>query len=1075
MFKWLLDSSLANRLLVIVGSLVLMGYGAFTLSRTPVDVFPDLNKPTVNIITEAGGMAPEEVEQLITFPLETSMNGLPGVETVRSISSAGLSFLYVTFNWSTDIFRARQLVAERLSSMEEGLAAGVVPRMGPISSIMGEIMQIAIPIDTTKVGPSAGPFPSRPAPQGLRSSPHVLQGAASEASVGAPLTAMAVREYADWVLRPRLLAVPGVAQVIPIGGEVRQFQVQPNTVRMGELGIAQEQLESALRGYSSNTSGGFLELNGREYLIRNLGRTSRLDDLQNLALAAKNGQPILLRQIADVTFAPAIKRGDAGFEGKPAVILSVQKQPAADTIALTRSIEDALAALQTSLPSGMETPKVTFRQATFIEASITTLQGKLIGASVFVAVILFFFLGTLRPTIIALTAIPVSIFITALVFKYFGMSINTMTLGGLAIAIGGLVDDAVVGVENVIRRLKEDRNKNPDHRLHPIEVVARATMEVRSAILYATVIIVLVFIPLFALPGMEGRLFVPLGIAFIVSTLASLVVSVTVTPVLAFYLLPRMKAMEHGDTKVLAWLKARYRSSLQRVLQWPEAALVVAGVAVLAAVAAVPFFATTFLPPFNEGTLVIGMRLNPGVTLSETTALARQAEVLIKQVPEVTHVGRRSGRAELDEHAEGVHASEFDVGLLPTAQLARSMDAINADIRSRLVNLPAAIAIGQPISHRIDHMLSGVRAQIAIKIFGDDLDTLRGQADALRAKLARIPGVADLEIEKQVLAPQIKVRVDYAAAARYGVPTPQLLATLQSLVEGEKVAQIVEGSRRFALVLRLPESARSVEGLGRLLIETPGGRIPLSKIASIEDGDGPNQISRDDGKRRIVLSANTQGRALSEVVAEIRAAVAATKLPEGYFITLGGQFQAQEEASRLIGVLSIVSLALMFVVLYTRYKSATLSALVMVNIPLALVGAVFGLWLSGQPLSVAALVGFITLAGISVRNGILKVSHYINLMRFESEAFDHKMIVRGSLERLSPVLMTALVTAFALAPLLFEAERPGTEILHPVAVVIFSGLISSTLLDTFLTPAMFWLFGRKDAEALLDDKNAEAF
>ncbi|MFZ2649919.1 MAG: efflux RND transporter permease subunit [Burkholderiaceae bacterium] len=1039
MFKWLLENSLANRLLVIMASLVLMGYGAFTLSRTPVDVFPDLNKPTVNIITEAGGMAPEEVEQLITFPLEATMNGLPGVETVRSISSAGLSFLYVTFNWSTDIFRARQLVAERLSSMEEGLAAGVVPRMGPISSIMGEIMQIAIPVDPQKI------------------------------------SAMAVREYADWVLRPRLLAVPGVAQVIPIGGEVRQFQVQPNTVRMGELGIGQEQLEAALKGYSSNTSGGFLELNGREYLIRNLGRTSRLDDLQNLALAAKDGQPILLRQIAGVTFAAAIKRGDAGFEGKPAVILSVQKQPAADTIALTRSLEGALAALNASLPSGMEPPKVTFRQATFIEASITTLQGKLIGASVFVALILFFFLGTLRPTIIALTAIPVSIFITALVFDYFGMSINTMTLGGLAIAIGGLVDDAVVGVENVIRRLKADRSAHPEHRLHPIEVVARATMEVRSAILYATVIIVLVFIPLFALPGMEGRLFVPLGIAFIVSTLASLVVSVTVTPVLAFYLLPNMKAMEHGDTRLLAWLKAIYRSALQGVLHRPKAALAAAGVAVLAAAAAVPFFATTFLPPFNEGTLVIGMRLNPGVTLTETTALARQAEVLIKQVPEVTHVGRRSGRAELDEHAEGVHASEFDVGLLPTAELKRSMDAINADIRSRLVNLPAAIAIGQPISHRIDHMLSGVRAQIAIKIFGDDLDTLRGQADALRATLAAIPGVADLEIEKQVLAPQIKVRVDYAAAARYGVPTPQLLATLQSLIEGEKVAQIVEGSRRFALVVRLPEAARSIEGLRRILIETPGGRIPLAKVADIEDGDGPNQISRDDGKRRIVLSANTQGRALSEVIADIRAAVATLRLPAGYFITLGGQFQAQEEASRLIGVLSIVSLALMFVVLYTRYKSATLSALVMVNIPLALVGAVLGLWLSGQPLSVAALVGFITLAGISVRNGILKVSHYINLMRFEGESFDHKMIVRGSLERLSPVLMTALVTAFALAPLLFEAQRPGTEILHPVAVVIFSGLISSTLLDTFLTPAMFWLYGRKDSARLLNDKNAEAF
>lgn len=1038
MFKWLLDNSLGNRLLVIIASVVLMAYGAFTLARTPVDVFPDLNKPTVTIVTEAGGMAAEEVEQLITFPLETTMNGLPGVETIRSTSSAGLSFIYVTFDWSTDIFRARQLVSERLAAMEEGIAEGVLPRMGPISSIMGEIMQIAIPVDTSKI------------------------------------SAMAVREYADWVLRPRLLSVQGVAQVIPIGGEVRQFQVQPNTVRMAELGITHDQLEAALKGYSNNTSGGFLELNGREYLIRNLGRTSKLDDLKNLALTAKDGQPILMRQIADVTFAAATKRGDAGFEGQPAVILGIQKQPSADTIALTRSIEEALAGMKTSLPAGMQAPKVTFRQASFIEASITTLQGKLIGASVFVAVILFFFLGTLRPTIIALTAIPVSIFITALVFRYFGLSINTMTLGGLAIAIGGLVDDAVVGVENVLRRLKEDRAKHPTSRIHPLEVVAHATMEVRSAILYATVIIVLVFIPLFALPGLEGKLFVPLGIAFIVSTLASLIVSVTVTPVLSFYLLPRMKNLDHGDTKVLRWLKSAYQSSLQSVLNAPKAAMVAAGTAVVVAAAAVPFFPTTFLPPFNEGTLLIGLRLNPGITLAESSALARQAEVLVKQVPEVTHVGRRSGRAELDEHAEGVHVSELDVGLKPTAELTRTMDEIKADIRARLVNMPAALEIGQPISHRIDHMLSGVRSQIAIKIFGEDLDALRGQADVLRAKLAAIPGIADLQIEKQVLAPQIKVRVDYAAAAQYGVPAPQVLATLQNLVEGEKITQIVEGSRRFALVVRLPESARSVEGLGQILIETPNGRIPLSKIATIEDGDGPNQISRDDGKRRIVLSANASGRALSDIVADIRAVVADTKLPEGYFITLGGQFQAQEEASRLVGLLSIVSLVLMFVVLFSRYKSSVLAALIMVNIPLALVGAVLGLWLSGQPLSVAALVGFITLAGISVRNGILKVSHYINLMRFEGENFDHKMILRGSLERLSPVLMTALVTAFALAPLLFEAEQPGTEVLHPVAVVIFSGLISSTLLDTFLTPAMFWLFGRKPAEELMNSKDVEA-
>lgn len=1039
MFKWLLNNSLANRLLVIIAGLVLMGYGAFTLIQTPVDVFPDLNKPTVTVMTEAGGMAAEEVEQLITFPLETAMNGLPGVETVRSVSSAGLSFLYVTFNWDTDIFRARQLVSERLSSMEQGLPLGILPKMGPISSIMGEIMQIAIPLDPQKISP------------------------------------MAVREYADWVLRPRLLSIPGVAQIIPIGGEVRQFQVQPNTARMAELRITFDQLEVALKGFSANTSGGFLELNGREYLIRNLGRTSRLDDLRNLALSTKNGQPILLRQIAEVNFAPAIKRGDAGFEGKPAVILGVQKQPAADTIKLTQSIEEAILGLKSSLPEGMEAPRVTFRQASFIEASISTLQGKLIGASIFVAVILFFFLGTIRPTIIALTAIPVSIFITALIFKYFGLSINTMTLGGLAIAIGGLVDDAVVDVENILRRIKEDRAKDSTQRQSLIALVTKASMEVRSAILYATVIIVLVFMPLFALPGLEGKLFVPLGIAFIVSTLASLLVSVTVTPVLSYYLLPGMKNLDHGDTKALSWLKKIYQTSLQALLEKPRLAIVSASLAVLVAVATVPFFPTTFLPPFNEGTLLVGLRLNPGVTLTESSALARQAEILVKQVPEVLHVGRRSGRAELDEHAEGVHVSELDVGIVSSEKLTRSMEEVRADIRSRLANLPAAIEVGQPISHRIDHMLSGVRSQIAIKIFGEDLDALRGQADALRTRLAKIPGIADLQIEKQVLSPQIKVRVDYSAAAQYGLSGAQVLTTLQALVEGERVTQIVEGSRRFALVVRLPESARSIEGLGQILIDSPLGRIPLSKIATIEDADGPNQISRDNGKRRIVISANASGRPLSEVVGDIRKTVLETRLPEGYFITLGGQFQAQEEASRLIALLSLISIVLMFIVLYSRYQSIVLSVMIMMNIPLALVGAVIGLWISGQPLSVAALIGFITLAGISVRNGILKVSHYINLMRFEGESFSTRMIVRGSLERLSPVLMTALVTAFALAPLLFEAERPGTEVLHPVAVVIFSGLISSTLLDTFLTPIMFWLFGRKSAETLLQDKNADAF
>ena len=1040
MFTWLLDFSLKNRMIVILLSAISMVYGAYTLSKMPVDVFPDLNKPTVTIMTEAGGMASEEVEQLITFPLETAMNGLPGVEAIRSVSSAGLSFIYVTFDWSVDIYRARQMVSERLSSMDGAIPDGIVSRMGPISSIMGEIMQIAIPIDESKI------------------------------------SSMQVREYADWVLRPRLMAIPGVAQVIPIGGQVRQFQVQPNTRRMAELGLSILQIEDALRGYSANTSGGFLESNNREYLIRHIGRTSSLEDLKNIAVSNRNGQTILLRQVADITFAPAVKRGDAGYEGGPAVILGVQKQPSADTVALTKKIESAIAELKQGLPTGMDAPKVTFRQASFIDASISTLEGKLIGASIFVAVVLYFFLGTIRPVLISLTAIPVSILLTALVFKYFGLSINTMTLGGLAIAIGGLVDDAVVDVENVIRRLRVNLDKASLDQLSPLAIVRAASLEVRTGIIYATAIIVLVFIPLFALPGIEGRLFVPLGIAFIVSTLASLLVSVTITPVLCFYLLPSMQSLRDHDTKIVTWLKSHYEVQLSRLLAAPKKPLMYAFASVIVAAASVPFMASSFLPPFNEGTLLIGLRLNPGVSLSESAGVASQAEKLVRQVPEVTYVGRRSGRAELDEHAEGVHVSELDVGLKPAGDLDRSMAEIQADIRSRLVNLPAAIAIGQPISHRIDHMLSGVRSQIAFKIFGDDLDVLRSQADLLRSKLAGIEGLVDLEIEKQVLAPQIKVRIDYDKAAQYGVSTSQIMATLQGMVEGERLSQIIEGNRRFALVIKLPDSARNLEGLADILIDTPNGKIPLSKIASIEDGDGPNQISRDGGKRRIVLSANASKRALSDIVADIRAVISNQTLPEGYFITLDGQFKAQEEASKVIGLLSIGSFLLMFAVLNNRYKSMRLSLMIMSNIPLAMVGAVIGLWISGQPLSIAALIGFITLAGISVRNGILKISHYLNLMQSEGESFSLAMIIRGSIERLSPVLMTALVTAFALAPLLFEAERPGTEILHPVAVVIFSGLISSTLLDTFLTPVMFWLYGKKASEiALSNMKSNEVF
>ncbi|MBA4328781.1 MAG: CusA/CzcA family heavy metal efflux RND transporter, partial [Polaromonas sp.] len=904
MFEKIVHASLANRLMVVVLSVLLLVVGALTLVKMPVDVFPDLNKPTVTLQAEAGGMAPEEVEQLITAPLEIAMGGIPGVESIRSVSSVGLSFVYVTFDWKTDIYRARQMVSERLQLAREQLPQGVEHvGMGPISSIMGEIMLLALPIDTGKTSP------------------------------------MAVREYADFVMRPRLLSLPGVAQVVPIGGEVRQYQVQPDTALMAALKVDLENIEAALKGFSGNSSGGFLELNSREYLIRNIGRTTRLQDLERLPVAFQNGKPIQLNQVAKVMFAPAIKRGDAGLNGQPAVILGIQKQPDADTVALTEKVEAAIAELKKGMPPGMGEPQVTMRQATFIETSVDTLKGKLMLAFAVVAVVLYLFLLNLRTTVISLVAIPISFMATVMVFRYFGFSINTMTLGGLTIAIGELVDDAVVGVENVLRRLKTDRAAHPGSRLGPLELIARATLEVRSGIVIATLIVVLVLVPLFFLPGVEGRLMQPLAVAYIVAMLASMLVSVTLTPVMAYYLLPRMKGLDHGDTRAQRWLKARYAKALAHVLDRPRAWVSAGALAAALAMAAVPFFPTTFLPPFNEGVALVGLRLNPGTTLTESARMGSIAEKALAGVPEVEHVGRRSGRAELDEHAEGVHVSELDLKL---TRSERSMEEIYADIRSRVATLPAAIGIGQPISHRIDHMLSGVRSQIAIKIFGDDLDTLRTQAEALRQQLAGIQGVVDLEVEKQVLTPQIKIQVDHDRALGLGLPPARLLQQLQVLIDGEKVTQIVEGSRRFNLVLRLPETARGIEGLRNLMIDTPGGRVPLSQLASIEEGDGPNQVSRDDGRRRIVLSANAQGRALSEVVTDMRAAIAATALPEGYFITIGGQFQAQEEASRLIGLLSLGSVAMIFLILYSRYRSGVLAAIIMANIPLALVGAVVG-------------------------------------------------------------------------------------------------------------------------------------
>jgi CzcA family heavy metal efflux pump len=1032
MFNYLVRFSLSNRLFVLAAAALLMVYGALTAWRTPVDVFPDLNKPVVTVLSEAGGMAPEEVEQLVSFPIETALNGMPGVSRVRSVSGIGLSIVYAEFDWGTDPYRNRQLVSERMALVKEQLPGQVTPIMGPVSSIMGEIMLIALPIDQQKTDP------------------------------------MRAREYADFVLRPRLLSIPGVSQVIPIGGEVRQLRVEPDTARMAQFGVSLEQLTAALRGYASNTSGGFVDLNSREYLIRNLGRTNRLDDAKGLAVAWRNGTPVLLEQVASVRYAPAFKRGDAGLNGKPAVIVSVQKQPAGDTVRLTRDIEAALAELKQGLPAGISAPQVLFRQANFIDASIGNVQDALRDGAILVAVVLFAFLLSARATAISLVAIPLSLALTALAFQLLGQSINVMTLGGLAIAIGELVDDAVVDVENIQRRLRQRSEEG----VSVFEVIWQASVEVRSAIVYATLIVVLVFVPLFALPGIEGRLFAPLGIAYIASILASLLVSMTVTPVLSYYLLPASLRKTHRDSPLVRHLKAWDEKLLAWCFPRMKTILSFALVAVVLAAASVPFFPRAFLPAFNEGSLVMGMTFTPGTSLAEANRLGALAETLIAKVPEVTKVGRRTGRAELDEHAEGVHSSEIDVDLKPSK---RSREEVMASIRAELSVIPASVAIGQPISHRLDHLLSGVRAQIALKIYGDDLDTLRGLADSLRGQLQTVPGLVDLSVERQVLIPQVKVRIDYRKAAQHGLAPGQVLSAIEALAEGTRVTQVIDGARRYDLVVRLADARRTPQDLERLMLDSPAGRIPLSSVAEVEEGDGPNQIGRENGRRRIVVYANTDGTSMSRIIEDVRKTVDATALPGGYFISIEGQFQAQEQAQRLIIGLSLGSLLMIFLVLYSRYRSSTLALVIMGNIPFALVGSVIAMWLADVSLSVASMVGFITLAGIATRNGILKVSHYVNLCKFEGETFGWPMIVRGSLERLTPVLMTALVAAFALTPLLLSAEAPGKEILHPVAVVIFGGLVSSTVLDSILTPMIFWMVGRKPLERLVADSANESY
>ncbi len=1031
--KW----ALQNRLIVVAISALLLAWGGYVAFNLPVDVFPDLNKPTITILTEANGLAPEEVETQVSYPIETVMNGVPGVSRVRSVSGIGLSIVYVEFDWGTDIYRNRQLVSEKITEAREQLPPGVSPFLAPISSIMGEIMLIAVSSKDSKTDP------------------------------------LELRTLADWTIRPRLLTITGVSQVIPIGGGVKQYQALVSPDKLKQFGVTIEEVSTSLEKSNANSTGGFVDAQSQEYLVRNLGRFYSIEELKQTVVAYRNNTAIKLGDVADVQFGARIKRGDAGTNGKPAVIVSVQKQPGASTLDLTEKVDEAVKELQKTLPPDVEINATLFRQASFIDNSISNVIEALRDGAILVTIVLFLFLLNFRTTFITLTAIPLSFVVTFLIFYAFGITINTMTLGGLAVAIGELVDDAIVDVENVFRRLRE--NKNSPNPRPSLEVVYHASLEIRSSIIYATIIVALVFLPLFMLTGVEGRLLAPLGLAYITALVASLFVSLTVTPLLASYLLPKIKAMkEQEDGFFVRFLKKYDEKLLHWTLRHPYKIMVGTLLLFVLTMATLPFVGTSFLPEFNEGTLTVNVQANPGTSLAESNRIGQISEKLILEVPEVISTGRRTGRAELDEHAEGVHYTEIDVDLKKSD---RTREEILTDIRAKLAVVPGVTSnVGQPISHRLDHLQSGVRAQIAVKLFGDDLAILRSKAEEIRNAISTVEGATDVSIERQVLIPQIRFNVDRAKAAQYGLQPGEITGTLETALNGRTVSQAIDGARRYDVVVRFDDASRSsLDALKNVTIDTPNGtQIPISAVATIENLPGPNQILRENTKRRIVIGSNVAGRDLGSVAQEIQQKIAVqVQLPEGYFVEYGGQFEATREATRTLSLLTVFSLIAIFFLLIKALGDWRSALQVMINIPLALIGAVIALQLSGGVFSIATLVGFISLVGITSRNGIMMISHYLHLMREEGEDFTEEMIIRGSLERLVPVMMTALTAGLSLLPLAIAADAPGKEILHPLAVVVLGGIITSTLLDQLVTPAVFYKFGRPSAERIIAEREGK--
>ncbi|MDM8304872.1 efflux RND transporter permease subunit [Phocaeicola salanitronis] len=1023
MLNKIIRFSLQNRLLVLVASVLLLVGGTYTAWHTEVDVFPDLNAPTVVVMTEAGGMAAEEVEQLVTFPIETAVNGATGVRRVRSSSTTGFSVVWVEFDWDTDIYLARQIVSEKLATVGEDLPDNVGnPTLGPQSSILGELLIVGLTADSTSM--------------------------------------LDLRTLADWTIRPRLLSTGGVAQVAVLGGDIKEYQVLLHPERMKHYGVTLGEVMEVTRGMNQNTNGGVIYEYGNEYIVRGVVSTEEVQEMARAVIKTVGGAPVTLEDIADVRIgAQQPKLGTASEKGKPAVLITVTKQPHTGTIELTEKLEAALHDLQKNLPPDVRVSTDTFRQSRFIENSIGNVQDSLLEGAVFVVIVLFLFLANVRTTLISLVTLPLSLVVAVLVLHYMGLSINTMSLGGMAIAIGSLVDDAIVDVENVWKHLRENRMLPVGERRPVLEVVFNASREVRMPILNSTLIIIVSFVPLFFLSGMEGRMLVPLGIAFIVSLFASTVVALTLTPVLCSYLLGGSKKDGLPREAFLAvWLRKHYENGLLWALAHKRT--VVGSTLALFLVALGCFFTLghSFLPAFNEGSFTINVSSLPGISLEESDKIGRQAEEILLSIPEIQTVARKTGRAELDEHALGVNVSELEA---PFELKDRSHKELLDEVRHKLSVITGAnIEIGQPISHRIDAMLSGTQASIAIKLFGDDLNRMFTLGNQIKDAVKDVEGIADLNVEQQIERPELKIVPRREMLARHGISLAAFREFVTVNMAGETVSQVYEQGKAFNLVVRASENNRgSIERVKDLMIDDAEGRkIPLSDVADVVSVMGPNTINRENVKRKIVISANTSGRDLRSVVNDIRARVdEQIHLPEGYHIEYGGQFESEQAASRTLALASAISIVVIFLLLYWQFKNAAQSAVILLNLPLALIGGVFVLLLTSGELSIPAVIGFISLFGIATRNGMLLISHY-NLLREEQGLGLRECIVRGSLDRLNPILMTALSSALALIPLALRGDLPGNEIQSPMAKVILGGLLTSTFLNAFIVPIVYeWM------------------